>query len=140
MRIPRILWFLTFIIPIQRILLKIVLRQILKMHRFFIQCGTSINVIILCPFIFTIRVPVPRKKVALLYPIIKSAKYVINYRTFRYLQKITSDVDLANSLENGTIPECGINRRDIWAKNNWRTNWLTKCEMYEKNKNKRRSK
>jgi hypothetical protein len=28
-------------------------------------------------------------------------------------KKITSDVDLANSLENGTIPECGINRRDI---------------------------
>ena len=26
---------------------------------------------------------------------------------------LPSDVDLANSLENGTIPECGINRRDI---------------------------
>jgi hypothetical protein len=26
---------------------------------------------------------------------------------------LPSDVDFANSLENGTIPECGINRRDI---------------------------
>jgi hypothetical protein len=26
---------------------------------------------------------------------------------------LPSDIDFANSLENGTIPECGINRRDI---------------------------
>jgi hypothetical protein len=26
---------------------------------------------------------------------------------------LPSDIDFANSLENGTIPECGINRRDL---------------------------
>jgi len=37
---------------------------------------------------------------------------------------LPSDVDLANSLENGTIEECGINRRDIRiAKDIFRTKW-----------------